>query len=123
MNILIVSQYFWPENFRINDLAQEWVARGHRVTVLTGVPNYPGGVVFDAFSAAPESFDAYAGARVMRVPMLARSSGAVPLPSNTKAWRMRRSACESGFMGKVCSGKVKNLRLKCVCESGIQREE
>lgn len=79
MNILIVSQYFWPENFRINDLAQEWVARGHRVTVLTGVPNYPSGVVFEAFSAAPKSFDAYAGARVVRVPMLARASGAVRL--------------------------------------------
>ncbi len=79
MNILIVSQYFWPENFRINDLAQEWVDRGHRVTVLTGVPNYPGGVVFEAFSDAPKSFDAYAGARVVRVPMLARASGAVRL--------------------------------------------
>lgn len=79
MNILIVSQYFWPENFRINDLAQEWVARGHRVTVLTGLPNYPSGVVFEAFSAEPKSFDAYAGARVVRVPMLARASGAVRL--------------------------------------------
>jgi colanic acid biosynthesis glycosyl transferase WcaI len=79
LNILIISQYFWPENFRINDLAQEWVARGHRVTVLTGVPNYPGGVVFEAFAAAPKSFDAYAGARVIRVPMLARASGAVRL--------------------------------------------
>jgi colanic acid biosynthesis glycosyl transferase WcaI len=79
LNILIVSQYFWPENFRINDLAQEWVARGHCVTVLTGVPNYPGGVVFEAFSDAPKSFDAYAGARVVRVPMLARASGGVRL--------------------------------------------
>lgn len=79
MNILIVSQYFWPENFRINDLAQELVTRGHRVTVLTGIPNYPRGVVFEAFSADPKSFDTYAGARVIRVPMLARASSAVRL--------------------------------------------
>ncbi|MBA3013398.1 MAG: glycosyltransferase family 4 protein, partial [Desulfobulbaceae bacterium] len=49
MRILIVSQYFWPENFRVNDLTQELVSRGHSVTVLTGIPNYPTGKVFDVF--------------------------------------------------------------------------
>ena len=43
MRILVVTQYFWPENFRINDLAQELQDRGHKVTVLTGIPNYPKG--------------------------------------------------------------------------------
>ena len=41
MNILIVSQYFWPENFRINDLAIELKNRNHNITVLTGKPSYP----------------------------------------------------------------------------------
>ena len=49
------------------------------MTVLTGVPNYPGGEVFEAFAADPKSFEAYAGARVIRVPMLARANGAVRL--------------------------------------------
>ena len=40
MNILIVSQYFYPENFRINDLANELKNRGHKIVVLTGTPNY-----------------------------------------------------------------------------------
>jgi len=46
MKVLIVSQYFWPENFRINDLAEELVERGHQVTVLTGIPNYPSRAFF-----------------------------------------------------------------------------
>ena len=41
LKILIVSQYFWPENFRINELALEFLKNGHNVTVLTGLPNYP----------------------------------------------------------------------------------
>lgn len=79
MRILIVSQYFWPENFRINDLAQELVQRGHSVTVLTGIPNYPAGSVFDAYRQSPKAFGHYGGATVCRVPMLARGHGAVRL--------------------------------------------
>ena len=41
MKILIVSQYFWPEDFRINDLALNLVEKGHEVLVITGNPNYP----------------------------------------------------------------------------------
>ena len=79
MKILIVSQYFWPENFRINDLTQELVKRGHSVTVLTGIPNYPTGTVFDAYRQNPKAFGHYRGATVRRVPMLARGHGAVRL--------------------------------------------
>jgi len=82
VKILVVSQYFWPENFRINDLVKEWVARGHYVTVLTGKPNYPDGQVFQEFAREPERFSRYEGARVHRVPMLARSQGAVRLMLN-----------------------------------------
>lgn len=79
MKILIVSQYFWPENFRINDLTHELMQRGHSVTVLTGIPNYPVGRVFDAYQQNPREFEQYNGARVCRVPMLARGSGAARL--------------------------------------------
>lgn len=82
MKILVVSQYFWPENFRINDLVQEWVDRRHEVTVLTGKPNYPGGQVFPEFQRDPAAFDHYEGAKVYRVPMLARSQGAIRLMLN-----------------------------------------
>jgi len=79
VKILVVSQYFWPENFRINDLVQELVQRGHSVTVLTGIPNYPVGIVFDSYRQNPKAFGHYGGATVWRVPMLARGSGSTRL--------------------------------------------
>lgn len=82
MRILVVSQYFWPENFRINDLVKEWVQRGHEVTVLTGIPNYPAGEVFDAYRQQPNSFAEYEGAKVFRVPMLPRGTGGLRLMLN-----------------------------------------
>ena len=82
MNILVVSQYFWPENFRVNELVAELVGRGHCVTVLTGQPNYPDGVVFPPYRQNPRDFDRYMGARVLRVPMLPRGQGALRLAFN-----------------------------------------
>jgi colanic acid biosynthesis glycosyl transferase WcaI len=82
VKILIVTQYFWPENFRINDLTNELVNRGHSVTVLTGIPNYPAGRVFEAYQQDPKAFGHYLGAAVWRVPMLTRGQGSVRLSLN-----------------------------------------
>ena len=82
MRILVVSQYFWPENFRVNDLVKEWVQRGHVVTVLTGIPNYPAGKMFDAYRQEPDAFAEYEGSKVVRVPMLARGTGGLRLMLN-----------------------------------------
>ena len=49
MRILIVTQYFHPENFRINDFADSFIERGHQVTVLTAIPNYPGGKYYTGY--------------------------------------------------------------------------
>ena len=75
MRILIVTQYFWPENFRINDLAEELVKRGHDVTILTGKPNYPSGELFAEYKAKPSEFNEYKGCRVVRVPITMRGQG------------------------------------------------
>jgi colanic acid biosynthesis glycosyl transferase WcaI len=82
LRILVVSQYFWPENFRINDLVKEWLQRDHQVTVLTGIPNYPAGKVFDAYREQPTAFAHYEGAKVIRVPMLPRGTGGLRLILN-----------------------------------------
>jgi glycosyltransferase involved in cell wall biosynthesis len=82
VRLLVVTQYFWPENFRVNDLVAELVLRGHQVTVLTGYPNYPAGEFFADFVAAPENFNAYAGAEVVRVAHTARGKGGVRLMLN-----------------------------------------
>lgn len=74
MNILIVTQYFWPESFRINDLALGLKQRGHEVEILTGMPNYPAGKFYPGygfFSPAEERFE---GMRVVRIPLLPRGS-------------------------------------------------
>lgn len=72
MKILIVSQYFWPENFRINDLAVGLVERGHEVTVLTGIPNYPDGHFFSGYGFFSNLKQDYLGVKVIRVPLLPR---------------------------------------------------
>jgi colanic acid biosynthesis glycosyl transferase WcaI len=108
MHILVISQYFWPENFRINDLVSDFVERGHRVTVLTGVPNYPEGRVFDDYQKNPSAFLSYLGARVIRVPMTARGSGVISLLLNyftyalsaslLGSWRLRRESIDVIFV-------------------------
>jgi glycosyltransferase involved in cell wall biosynthesis len=82
MRLLIVSQYFWPENFRINDLVEEFVKRGHQVTVLTGLPNYPDGKVFNQFRVNPTRYSTYEGAEIIRVPMMPRGQGGILLMLN-----------------------------------------
>lgn len=82
MRLLVISQYFWPENFRINDLVVEMVDRGHDVTVLTGVPNYPEGSINKEFLASPERFSRLSGARIVRVPMIVRGQGYLRLILN-----------------------------------------
>ena len=47
--LLVATQYFHPENFRINDMCLEWKKRGYDVTVLTGIPNYPLGDIYDGY--------------------------------------------------------------------------
>ena len=49
MKILVISQYFYPENFKINDLVLGLKERGHEIAVLTGIPNYPTGIFFDGY--------------------------------------------------------------------------
>lgn len=75
MKILIVSQYFWPENFRINDLALELKSRGHEVEVLTGKPNYPKGVFFDGYGFFTRRKDSFNGIKIRRVPLIPRKNG------------------------------------------------
>jgi glycosyltransferase involved in cell wall biosynthesis len=82
MRLLIVTQYFWPEDFRINDLAVELSRRGHEVTVLTGVPNYPDGRVFPAFRSNPRNYDRLEDVRIVRVPLIARGKSGIRLVAN-----------------------------------------
>src|SRR5215831_18308185 len=75
MNILIITQYFWPENFRINDLVREFCKRGHKVTVLTGLPNYPAGRFSAGYGLRGPYRETYGGGEALRCPVLVRGGG------------------------------------------------
>lgn len=75
MKILIVSHYFWPESFRINDLVVSLKARGHEVSVLTGMPNYPSGKLFEGYGWWKKRHDDMEGIPVFRTPMFLRREG------------------------------------------------
>lgn len=131
LQILVVSQYFWPENFRINDLVAELRRRGHSVTVLTGLPNYPEGVVFPDFRRDPARFDSYEGAEVVRVPLVPRGKSGGQLALNFAsfvlaaatigAWRLRGRQFDAIFVFQVSPitlclpaiviGKIKRIPL------------
>ncbi|MBA1321415.1 glycosyltransferase family 4 protein [Pseudomonas plecoglossicida] len=82
LRILVVTQYFWPENMRINDLVRDLREKGHEVTVLTGVPNYPEGAVYQDYLRDPSAYASYHGADVVRVPMRARGKRSLTLMLN-----------------------------------------
>ncbi|MDB2357145.1 glycosyltransferase family 4 protein [Gammaproteobacteria bacterium] len=70
--VLVVSQYFWPENFRVNELVLGLQANGHYVEVLTSTPNYPQGTIFSEYKNQPSKFSQYHDIQVYRVPQIAR---------------------------------------------------
>lgn len=105
MHILIVSQYFWPENFRINDLALGLLERGHQVTVLTGVPNYPDGSFFDGYGYFNKQQD-YHGVKIVRVPLLPRGKGGgLRLALNYLSFAVTASV----FGPLLCKGKFDQI--------------
>jgi colanic acid biosynthesis glycosyl transferase WcaI len=75
LKILIVTQYFWPENFRINDLACELKTRGHAVTVITGIPNYPSGKFFPGYGRRQRRREMWNGIEIIRCALLPRGAG------------------------------------------------
>src|SRR5688572_31175147 len=75
LRILVITQYFWPESFRINDLVLALRDKGHAVTILTGMPNYPGGRLFDGYGWFSPSREEFQGLTVRRVPIVPRGAG------------------------------------------------
>jgi glycosyltransferase involved in cell wall biosynthesis len=75
MKILIVTQYFWPENFKINDIAQGLTERGHQVSVLTGRPNYPEGKFYINYSYFNRNVEIWNKIKIYRSFMTPRGNG------------------------------------------------
>jgi glycosyltransferase involved in cell wall biosynthesis len=82
MRVLLVTQYFWPESFRINALAKTLAERGLHIEVLTGKPNYPGGEKFPGYGQWGFLKESHEGVQITRLPMLARKRGGLGLIGN-----------------------------------------
>jgi len=82
MKILIWSQYFRPETFRINDVAATLVEMGHEVTVLTGKPNYPEGNYYDGYGFSGTTQEHWIGLDIVRIPVVNRGQSEFRLALN-----------------------------------------
>lgn len=82
MKILVISQYFYPEQFRINDIVTELVKRKHDVTVLAGIPNYPEGKIFQGYEDSYKKIEKHNGIKIIRCNNRPRHKGIINLIIN-----------------------------------------
>jgi len=102
MKILIVTQYFWPESFRINDMALALSEQGHTINVLTGLPNYPKGTIFPGYHRLWPHKETYRTITIYRVPLFPRG--------NANSWRLCLNYLSFTFFASLlgpflCHGK------------------
>ena len=98
MNILIVSQYYSPEVFLVNQIAEKLVERGHTVTVLTGLPNYPTGVIYEEYKKGKKRYEVINGVKIIRCPIIPRGKKHITLALN--------------YVSFAISGTIKITKLK-----------
>lgn len=91
MNILINCQYYYPEQFLINEIAPELVKRGHSVTVLTGLPNYPRGYIDKAYKHEKKRDEYKDGVHIIRCAEIGRRSGVLFLALNYLSYAVSAS--------------------------------
>ena len=102
--ILVVTQYFYPETFRINDMCKEWVKRGYQVTVVTGIPNYPMGKIFKGYGLTKRRHEIWNGIKIIRIPLIPRGTSSVGMIVNYLSFAV------SG----IIAGLTKKIEADCV---------
>lgn len=75
MKLCIFTNHFFPEDFKVNDIAFELVNRGIDVTVITAIPDYPQGKFFDGYGLFKKNKEWVNGCRVIRLPIIPRGKG------------------------------------------------
>ena len=66
MKILVVCQHYWPEPYPLADSCEELARRGHTVHVVTGVPNYPMGYIYDDYRQGKNRKQVHNGVQITR---------------------------------------------------------
>lgn len=64
--VLLVTQYFYPESFKSNDIAFELVKRGYEVDALVSIPNYPEGRYYKGYGLFQKRIERINGVKVYR---------------------------------------------------------
>lgn len=82
LKILVVSQHYYPEQFRITDICETLVEEGHEVTVITGLPNYPKGKIFPGYLNLKRRKEKIRGVTVLRTLIVGRGSSIIGLMTN-----------------------------------------
>ena len=101
MKILVVCQHYYPEPFRLPDICETLVRRGHDVTVVTGTPNYPEGEIYDGYEKGARADETLNGVYVHRCPLIPRKTGTLYRVLNyysfvlSSQWYLRR--CKESF--------------------------
>ncbi len=73
--ILIFTNHFFPENFKVNDIAFTLQQDNYDVTVLTGLPNYPGGRIYKGYGIFRKANEKVNEIKIIRVPLIPRGNG------------------------------------------------
>lgn len=103
-HILVVSQYFYPETFRINDMCREWVKRGYKVTVITGIPNYPMGKIFEGYGLFKKKYEVWNGIEIHRIPLIPRGTGSIGMIANYLSF----------MVSGIIAGQLKKIKADLV---------
>lgn len=72
MKILVVTQYYWPENSRVTDIVESLQEAGNEITVLTGLPNYPEGYIYDGYKKGKNRKEVHNGIKIIRAKLIER---------------------------------------------------
>ena len=72
---ILINKYSYPELFYINDFAQKFKSIKHKITILTGIPNYPGGNYYEGYGVFNKNREIYEGIEIFRSPLIPRGSG------------------------------------------------
>lgn len=91
MKILVVCQHYWPENFRVTEICEALVERGHQVTALVGLPNYPTGHIPDEYKGFRNRKQIHNGVEIIRCFEVGRKPGKIGLAINYVSYMLSAS--------------------------------
>jgi hypothetical protein len=75
MRVLIFTNHFYPEDFKVNDIAFELAKRGYKITVITAIPDYPQGRYYKGYGLSRKRVETINGVHIRRLFIIPRGKG------------------------------------------------